>query len=109
MESKIQKSLVQANIKKRIACSYGYKLVCVEYKFSKPFQTYLDKDAVYNFINNMIEKSEYCTDVMKKYFSKELVMTKKDNEDFKNYFSCWIYDNDYVDNDVKVRDHCHIT
>ena len=93
----------------RIACSYGYKLVCVEYKFSKPFQTYLDKDAVYNFINNMIEKSEYCTDVMKKYFSKELVMTKKDNKDFKNYFSCWIYDNDYVDNEVKVRDHCHIT
>ena len=57
----------------------------------------------------MIEKSEYSTDVMKKYFSKELVMTKKDNEDFKNYFSCWIYDNDYVDNNVKVRDHCHIT
>ena len=22
---------------------------------------------------------------------------------------CWICDNDYVDNDVKVRDHCHIT
>ena len=22
---------------------------------------------------------------------------------------CWICDNDYIDNDVKVRDHCHIT
>ena len=22
---------------------------------------------------------------------------------------CWICDNDYVDNDIKVRDHCHIT
>ena len=22
---------------------------------------------------------------------------------------CWICDNDYVDNDVKVRDHCHIS
>ena len=30
---------------------------------------------------------------------QELVMAKK----------CCICDNDYIDNDVKVRDHCHIT
>ena len=42
---------------KYIACSYGYKLVCVDDKFSKPFKTYLVKDAVYNFIINMIEES----------------------------------------------------
>ena len=41
-----------------INCSYGYKLVCVDDKFSKPFKTYLGKDAVYNFINNMIEESK---------------------------------------------------
>ena len=34
-------------------------------------------------------------------------MTKKDNKDFAT--KCWIYDNVYVDNDVKVGDHCHIT
>ena len=26
---------------KHIACSYGYKLVCVDDKFSKPFKLYL--------------------------------------------------------------------
>ena len=31
----------------------------------------------------MIEESKYCSDVVKKLFNKELVMTKKDNEDFK--------------------------
>ena len=36
-------------------------------------------------------------------------MTKEDNEDFKNSTKCWISDNDYADNDVEVRDHCHIT
>ena len=41
--------------KKYIACSYGYKLVCINDKFSEPFKTYLEKDAVYNFINSMIE------------------------------------------------------
>ena len=35
--------------------------------------------------------------------------TKEDNEDFKNSNKCRICDNNYVGNDVKVRDHCHIT
>ena len=46
---------------------------------------------------------------MKKHFNKELVMTKKDNEDFENSTKCWICDNAYVDSDVKGRYHCHIT
>ena len=51
-----------------IACSYGYKLVCVDDKFSKPFKIYFGKDAVYNFINIMIEESKYSNEVMKKIF-----------------------------------------
>ena len=46
---------------------------------------------------------------MKKYFNKELVMTKKDNGDFENSTKCSIYDHAYLDGDVKVRGHCHIT
>ena len=46
---------------------------------------------------------------MKKHFDKELVMSKEDNEHFKNSTKCWSCDNDYVDNDTKIRDHCHIT
>ena len=41
-------------------CSYGYKLVCVDDKFSKPLKTYLGEDAVYNFINSLIKESTYC-------------------------------------------------
>ena len=36
-------------------------------------------------------------------------MTKEDNEDFKYSTKWWICDNEYVDNDVKVRNHCHVT
>ena len=32
----------------------------------------------------MIEESNYCSEMMKNHFNKELVMNKKDNEDFKN-------------------------
>ena len=73
---------------KHIACSQGYKLVCVDDKFSKPFKTYLRQDAVYNLINSIIKESKYCSEVMKKHFNKELVMTKKNNEDFKNSTKC---------------------
>ena len=84
-------------------------LVCIDDKFRKPFKTYLGEDAVYNFINSLIKESKYCSGVIKKHFNKELVMTKEDNENFKNSAKCWICDNGYIDNDVKVRDHCHIT
>ena len=36
-------------------------------------------------------------------------MTKEDNENFNNSTKCRICDNDFVDNDVKVKNHCHIT
>ena len=56
----------------------------------------------------MIKESKYCSDVKKNHFSKELVITEKDNEDFENSTKCWICDV-YVDVDVKVRDNCDIT
>ena len=50
----------------------------------------------------MIEESEYCSDVMKKHFNKELMMTKENNENFKNSTKCCICDSDHVGNDVKL-------
>ena len=57
---------------KRIACSYGYKSVCIDDKFSKSFKTYLDEDVVYNFINSMIEESQYCSEVIKNNLAENL-------------------------------------
>ena len=36
-------------------------------------------------------------------------MNKKDNEDFKNSTKRQICGNNFVNGDVKVRDHCYIT
>ena len=69
---------------KHVACSYCYKLVCVDDKFNELLKSYLCEDAVYSFISSMVEQSKYCSNVMKKRFRNELVMTKKDNEDFEN-------------------------
>ena len=84
-----------------VACSYGYKLVCADDEFSKSFKSYLGEDAVYNFITSVIEENKYCSDVMKKHFNRELVMTKEDNEDFENSTKFWICDNAYIDGMLK--------
>ena len=70
---------------KHVACSYGYKLVCVDNKLSKLFKLHLGEDAVYSFINSMVEESKYCSDVTKKHFNKDHVMTKNDNLKMLNF------------------------
>ena len=63
----------------------------------------------------MITESKYCPDMIKKHFIKKLVMIKEDNEDFESSTKCWICDHVYDDDiddgddDVKVRNRCHIT
>ena len=53
-----------------VPCDNGYNLVYVNDLFSKSFRSHLDKDAVYNFINTILEESKYCSKVTKKYFHK---------------------------------------
>ena len=83
---------------KQIAWSYGYKLICVDDKFSNPSKSPWVKMQFTILL--IIWSKKYCGEVMKKNFNKELVITKEDNEDFKNSTKCRISDNDCVDNDV---------
>ena len=86
MESKILVSPIENKCQTHVACSYGYKLVFADDKFGRPFKLYLVEDAVYNFINIMVEKRKYCSVLMKK--NRELVMTNKYVEDFENSAKC---------------------
>ena len=108
MVRKLQNGFYTNKYQKHVACSYSYKLVCVDDKSSKPFNSNLGNDAVYNFIDS-VKKSKHCSYVMEKHFSKELVMNRKHNYNFENSFKCWIFEIDYIDGDVKEKDHFHIT
>ena len=46
---------------------------------------------------------------MIKHLKRELVMTKKENENFGDSTKYWICNKAHFDGDVKVRDHCHTT
>ena len=46
---------------------------------------------------------------MKKYFKKKLIVSEKEEEQFRLSNVCWICEKLIDDDDKKVRDHCHLT
>ena len=71
-----------------IPCSFAYKVICIDNKFSKDIVIYRGKDALYKFIEKILEVYDYCNGVMKKYFNKNLIMTVNEEEIFQLTNSC---------------------
>ena len=94
---------------KHTDCSYGYKLVCVDPQFSKPVKLYRGPNAVYKFIESVIDEVDYCQKVKKEHFNKPLVMSEEDEALFRSQDSCHICNEKYTASAKRVRDHCHIT
>ena len=91
-----------------IPCSFAYKIVCVDDKFTKPTIICRGENAAYEFIKAILEKYEYCKKIMKKHFNKNLIMNEEEDL-FQKSNNCWICKK-LIDNDEdKVRDHCHVT
>ena len=92
-----------------IPCSFAYKLVCVDDKFSKSIVVFRGENAAYEFIKAILKEYKYCKKVMNKHFNKNLIMSEEEEHLFQQSNSCWICKK-LIDNDEeKVRDHCHIT
>ena len=89
-----------------ISCSFDYKLVCVDDKFSKPVVVFSSGNAASEFIKAILKEYEYCKKVMKKHFNKNLIRTEEE-EKFQSSNMCWICEK--LIDDEKVRDYCHIT
>ena len=91
-------------------CGYGYKLVCYyNDEFSKPVQVFRGENAAFNFMEKMLEEVEWCKTIIKTHFNKPLVMSEKNQLDFDSSKKCYICQKQYTDEDIRVRDHCHIT
>ena len=91
-----------------IPCSFAYKLVCVDDKFSKSIVVFRGENVAYEFIKAILKEYEYCKKVMKKHFNKNLIMSEEE-EQFQSSNTCWICEKLIDDDDEKVRDHCHVT
>ena len=92
-----------------VPCSYAYKVVCIDDRFSKSIVVSRGKNAAYNFIKAIFQEHKYCKKIMKKHFDKNLVMIEEEEHLFQQSNNSWICKK-LIDNDnEKVRDHCHIT
>ena len=91
-----------------VPCSYAYKIVCINDRFSEPIVVYIGENAVYEFTKAIFKEYKYCKNIMKKHFNKNLIMSEEEQYLFQQSSSCWICKIINDDNE-KVRDHCHVT
>ena len=59
-----------------VPCSYAYKVVCIDDRFSKPIVVYRGENAAYKFIKAILEyckKKFYCKKIMKDQFRKRRI------------------------------------
>ena len=92
-----------------IVCIYGYRLICVDERYSKLYNTYCDEDTINKFLKDVIKETEYFSQVIETVFNKPLVMSETNHEDFNNSTKCWIYKQPYEKGEVKVKYPNHIT
>ena len=90
-----------------VPCSFAYKVVCVDDKYSKDVVLYRGKNAVSKFIVPILREYDYCRKVVK-HFNKNLIMSALENEEFERSNICCICGK-LICFDQKVRDHCHTT
>ena len=60
-----------------IPCSFAYKIVCVDNKFSKDVVLYRRKNTACKFIGVVPEEYDYCKKVMKKHFNKSYYVCRR--------------------------------
>ena len=67
----------------QVPCTFDYKLSRVDDEFTKPIVVFRGQNAAYKFIEAILEEYQYCQKVMKKYFHKNLIMSGKEEGQFK--------------------------
>ena len=92
-----------------VPCEFGYKLVCVDDRFTKDVVIYRGEDCVNKFIKSILREHKYCRDVMKNYFNKNLIMSVEEEGAFHLSNKCWICSKLFDLVDEKVRDHCYVS
>ena len=64
-------------------CSFPYKVVCIDDRFTKPIVVYRGENAAYEFIKAILKEYKCCRKVMNKHFNKNLIMREKQEHLFQ--------------------------
>ena len=92
-----------------VPCSFAYKVVCVDDRFTKLIVVYRGENAAYEFIKAIPKEYKFCRKEINKHFFKKLIVNEEEEHLFQQSNSCWIC-RKLIDNDEeKVRNHFHVT
>ena len=95
---------------KHEACGYAYKRVSTIEKYDKPLQIFRGdgtENVAERFINEIVKESDEIREIMSKIIPMKL--TEEEEKQFKSSTKCYLCDIDYNNDDIKVRDHDHLT
>ena len=92
-----------------VPCSFTYKVISIDDRFTKSIVIYRDEHAAYEFIKSILAEHKYCRKIMNKHFNKNLIMTEEEENLFQESNNCWICQKLIDNDDEKVRDHCQVT
>lgn len=105
-------SIIQNEDKQHIPCSYGYRIVStIELNDVEQFEVYTGKDCIFRFMNKLKAIAQQLDGIFKSRNKEFLThnLTNEEEEQFQCtnicHFCCKLIEKD----DVKVRDHCHLT
>ena len=103
------KALAHKKHHDHVPCSYAYKIVCIDDRFSKAIVVYRGENAAYEFIKAVLKEYKYCKKIVKEHFNKNVIMSKEEEYLLQQINNCWICKKLIDANNEKVRNHCHIT
>ena len=70
-----------------VHCSFAYKVVCIDNRFSKGVVLYRGQNGAYRFIEAILKEYDYCKKMMKEHFNKNLIMSAEEEEEEEEEFS----------------------
>ena len=74
---KIYEGFYSKTYQNHVPCSFAYKVICIDDRFSKPIIIFRGKNAAYQFIKTILEEYECWKKVMKKHVNKDLIMSEE--------------------------------
>ena len=76
-----------------IPCSFAYKVVCIDDRFTRSTVVYRGEHAAYEFIKSILEGHKSCRKIKNKHFNKNLIMTEEEENLFQESNNSWICKN----------------
>ena len=76
------KVLKQKKYQDHVTCSFAYKVVSVDDRFTKPIVADRGENVSYEFIKAILKEYKYCRKVINKHFNKNLIMSEEEEHLF---------------------------